>query len=141
MGRKKRNVSAADLKEQGNRAYSNREFDKALEFYNKAIEADLDNAVLYSNRKLQAGSAALVALHRYEEALIATDSALRLQPEYARAFVRKSNALRELSRFDEALEAVEAAIRLEPNDAALVTCKEEILRDREVELTLPLGEG
>lgn len=52
MGRKKKQVSSADLKEQGNRAYANREFAKALDFYNKAIAIDPKNAVLFSNRDL-----------------------------------------------------------------------------------------
>lgn len=50
MGRKKKHVSPIDLKEQGNRAYSNKEYEKALDFYNKGIEADATNAVLFSNR-------------------------------------------------------------------------------------------
>mmetsp|Transcript_5764 Transcript_5764/g.10289 ORF Transcript_5764/g.10289 Transcript_5764/m.10289 type:complete len:136 (-) Transcript_5764:29-436(-) len=135
MGRKKKSVSSVDLKEQGNRAYSNREFEKALDFYNKGIEVDPKNAVLFSNR-----SAALIALHRYEEALTATDIALSLQANYFRALVRKATAFHELSRFDEAIEVIDAAISLEPENSEVVSLKERILQDQATELALPLGE-
>mmetsp|Transcript_5762 Transcript_5762/g.10286 ORF Transcript_5762/g.10286 Transcript_5762/m.10286 type:complete len:577 (-) Transcript_5762:40-1770(-) len=133
MGRKKKSVSSVDLKEQGNRAYSNREFEKALDFYNKGIEVDPKNAVLFSNR-----SAALIALHRYEEALTATDIALSLQANYFRALVRKATAFHELSRFDEAIEVIDAAISLEPENSEVVSLKERILQDQATELALPL---
>mmetsp|Transcript_5761 Transcript_5761/g.10285 ORF Transcript_5761/g.10285 Transcript_5761/m.10285 type:complete len:141 (-) Transcript_5761:29-451(-) len=140
MGRKKKSVSSVDLKEQGNRAYSNREFEKALDFYNKGIEVDPKNAVLFSNRDFKAGSAALIALHRYEEALTATDIALSLQANYFRALVRKATAFHELSRFDEAIEVIDAAISLEPENSEVVSLKERILQDQATELALPLGE-
>ena len=59
----------------------------------------------------------LNALKRYEEALAAYDQAIRLDPNYAKAYNGKGVALRDLKRYEEALAAFEHAIRLNPNDA------------------------
>ena len=54
---------------------------------------------------------------RHEEALVAFEVAIRLDPEDAEAHNNKGNALFELGRHDEALAAYEEAIRLDPDDA------------------------
>lgn len=88
-----------------------------------------------------AGSAALIALHLYEDALAATNIAIGLQPNYFKALVRKSTALHEQSRFDEALCVIDEAIHLEPENSEVISLKERILQDQAVELALPLGEA
>ncbi|MFL5592891.1 MAG: toll/interleukin-1 receptor domain-containing protein [Ktedonobacteraceae bacterium] len=59
----------------------------------------------------------LYDLKRYEEALSAHDQAIRLDPNYARAYYDKGFDLRDLKRYEEALSAFDQAIRLDPNDA------------------------
>ena len=56
-------------------------------------------------------------LKRYEEALTALDEALRLDPDYVRAYYNKSLVLHDLARYEEALATCEQYIRLEPGDA------------------------
>lgn len=41
---------ATEFKNQGNDFFKQKDFDKAIEYYTKAIEADPTNAILYSNR-------------------------------------------------------------------------------------------
>ena len=56
-------------------------------------------------------------LKRSEEALSAYDQAIRLDPNYARAYAHKGWALNDLKRYEEALQACEQALRLDPNSA------------------------
>jgi tetratricopeptide (TPR) repeat protein len=60
---------------------------------------------------------ALYDLKRYDEALVAYEQAIRLDPNFAIAYYGKGVALRNLKRYDEAIAAYEQAIRLDPNFA------------------------
>ena len=57
----------------------------------------------------------LYNLKRYEEALVAYEQAIRLDPNYVLAYDNKGDALYRLKRYEEALVACEQAIRLDPN--------------------------
>ena len=52
----------------------------------------------------------------YEDALLAYQQALSLDPNYAPAYRSKGNTLNELERYNEAISAFEQAIRLNPED-------------------------
>src|SRR6266516_1192876 len=54
---------------------------------------------------------------RYEEAIVACDQAIRLNPNYAFAYGNKGYALNELKRYEEAIAVCDQAIRLNPNYA------------------------
>jgi len=60
---------------------------------------------------------ALSDLKRYEEALAAYEQAIRLDPNYAKAYYNIGVALYDLKRYEEALAAFEQAIRLDPDYA------------------------
>ena len=49
-------------------------------------------------------------LKRYDEALVAYDRALALEPELDNAWYGRGNVLRELKRYDEAIEAYDRAL-------------------------------
>jgi tetratricopeptide (TPR) repeat protein len=66
-------------------------------------------------------------LKRYEEALVAFEQAIRLDPNFAAAYNRKGYALIELKHYEEALVAFEQAIRLDPNFAAAYNGKSYVL--------------
>ncbi len=59
-----------------------------------------------------------MARKRYEEALVAYEQALRLEPANILASIGKGDALRSLNRYEEALVAYEQALRLEPDNVA-----------------------
>jgi tetratricopeptide (TPR) repeat protein len=54
---------------------------------------------------------------RYEEAIVAYDQAIRLDPNYVFAYTNKGDALNGLKRYEEAIAACDQALRLDPNDA------------------------
>lgn len=56
--------TAEELKQKGNAAFSAKEFDKAIDFFTQAIEADPTNAVYNSNR-----SGCYASLENFEKAL------------------------------------------------------------------------
>lgn len=64
---------------------------------------------------LEEGAALLKAKHN-EEALAAFEQAIRLDSNYALAYMRESVALANLKRYEEALVACEQAIHLEPDN-------------------------
>src|SRR5258708_10945607 len=73
--------------------------------------------------------ATLRDLKRYEEALAACEQAIRLDPNFAKAYNGKGAALNDLKRYEEALAAYEQAIRLDPNFAFAYENKGDVLRD------------
>ncbi|HOI69131.1 MAG TPA: tetratricopeptide repeat protein [Methanothrix sp.] len=65
----------------------------------------------------------------YDEAILAYDEAIRLEPEDAAAWNNKGNALDDLGRYDEAILAYDEAIRLDPEFAVAWYNKGNALRD------------
>lgn len=63
-----------------------------------------------------------------EEALVAYEQAIRLDPTYAGAHYNKGNVLKQLGRLEEALLADEEAIRLEPRNADAYNNKGNVLK-------------
>jgi len=62
--------------------------------------------------------ATLEDLQRYEEALVAYEQAIHLDPNEALAYFYKGETLNELRRYEEALTAYEQAIHLNPSEAS-----------------------
>jgi len=71
----------------------------------------------------------LIDSKQYEEALAASEQALRLDPNYAIAYHNKGTALYDLERYEEALAAFEQALRLDPNYALAYNGKGAALAD------------
>jgi len=82
---------------------------------NRTIK-DLLNSLKTKEEWLNEGNA-LHSLQRYQEALVAYEQAIHLDPNFANAYNGKGAALRALNRSQEALAAYEQAIRLDPNFA------------------------
>ncbi|MFQ3566214.1 MAG: tetratricopeptide repeat protein [Aggregatilineales bacterium] len=68
-------------------------------------------------RELMDKGYSLTELGKLDEALIAYDRALALQPDYAWVWARKGRALRLLERYEEALACYEQALSLQPSYA------------------------
>jgi len=137
----KKGSSAQDCKvsarqEKGNQAYKQGDFDRAVALYSRGLETDPSNAVLWSNR-----AAALIALHRPEEALTDANKAIECDSAFLKAYFRKADALRSVDRLAEALEVVAAAsARFGSNaefESLQTSLETELLEDQKVPFDHP----
>lgn len=88
------------MKEQGNKALTEGNFDEAIKFYTEAINLDPSNHVLYSNR-----SAAFQKANRFEEALQDAEKTVELKPDWPKGYSRKGSALFSLQKYGESFDA------------------------------------
>jgi stress-induced-phosphoprotein 1 len=70
---------ATQFKDEGNEFFKQKQFDKAVESYSKAIEADPNSHVLYSNR-----SFAHNKLKQWKESLADAKKSIELQPGWVK---------------------------------------------------------
>lgn len=73
-------------------------------------------------------AAALVQLHRYEEAVAGFRQALRLDPKFVPALLGLGDPLSILGRNEEALAAYEGALKIDPKDARAELSRGDILQ-------------
>ncbi|GAA5985657.1 hypothetical protein JCM5350_004126 [Sporobolomyces pararoseus] len=110
------NKMSAALKAKGNAHFAKKEWNQAIEFYTKAIEAETDTsakAPLYSNR-----SAALVHEDRLEEALADAKACIDAKSNWSKAYARLAEVLARKQLFHEAMTAYENAIKRAEDPAA-----------------------
>jgi small glutamine-rich tetratricopeptide repeat-containing protein alpha len=108
-------VAQAEIfKNQGNQMLSSKQFSKAIENYNKAIELIPDNAIYYSNR-----AAAYSHMGSYEKAVEDCKTSIRLNPNYSKAYGRLGLAYFSLGKYAEAVEAYRNGLKFEPNNQSL----------------------
>src|SRR5262245_24303981 len=123
-GRQTRQGVVAALTRRGNVHLGNRNYDRAIDDYTKAIRLDTKYAVGFYNRGL-----AYLRKGRIDRAIEGFDEAIRLNPKYAHAFVNRAIAYREKAQWDFdaylaegrydglAIQELDKAIRLDPNNA------------------------
>ncbi|KAF0358385.1 stress-inducible protein [Gigaspora margarita] len=116
-------MSAEEYKTKGNQAFSAKEYEKAIEFFSKAIDVDPSNHVLYSNR-----SASYSSLKQYDKALEDANKTVELKSDWAKGYSRKGAALHGLGKLKEARETYEEGLKVDPNNAQLKKALEEIER-------------
>ncbi|KAF8803740.1 activator of Hsp70 and Hsp90 chaperone [Phlegmacium glaucopus] len=100
------------LKDQGNKAFTAKDYDKAINLFTQAIALDSKNHVLYSNR-----SAARAGKKEWEAALSDAEECINVNPSWAKGYARKGAALHGARRYDDAIVAYEAGIKLEDSAA------------------------
>ncbi|EUC55777.1 outer membrane translocase receptor tom70 [Rhizoctonia solani AG-3 Rhs1AP] len=136
---------AADFKSRGNSAYTQRNFELAVDLYTHAIAmSPKPEAVFYSNR---AACYTNFKPPQYEKVIEDCTQALKLDPKYAKALNRRATALESTDKLKEALRDFTALAIIErfKNDAASASVErvlaklstqqaEEILREREPRL-------
>ncbi|CAJ0913266.1 4209_t:CDS:10, partial [Entrophospora sp. SA101] len=113
---------AEEFKKQGNTAFTNKEYEKAIDFFSKAIELDPSNHVLYSNR-----SASYASLKQYDDALKDADKTIELKKRLAKSIIiRKGAALHGMGRLEEARETYKEGLTHDPNNQQLKKALEEV---------------
>lgn len=105
--------SVRAAKQQGDKAYTSRDFAAAVERYSEAID-NIEDAVVLSNR-----SATYAQRRRFDKALGDAERALKLQPSWPRLHHRHGHALFHLGRYSDAIQAFEVGLKLDPEDSAL----------------------
>ncbi len=85
--------SSEKLKEKGNEAFKTGDFASAEKLYTTAISLDKVNAPFYFNRGLSKSK-----LSRFQEALTYFDRALKINPNYVKAYYHNAKMLELLNQ-------------------------------------------
>eukprot|EP01023_Acetabularia_acetabulum_P059976 TRINITY_DN7208_c1_g1_i1.p1 TRINITY_DN7208_c1_g1~~TRINITY_DN7208_c1_g1_i1.p1 ORF type:complete len:335 (+),score=74.98 TRINITY_DN7208_c1_g1_i1:75-1007(+) len=104
-------AKAVELKEEGNSAFSSKEFKKAENLFTQCIELDPRNEVYFSNR-----SAARLSQGDCEGALSDGRSVVQLNNKWPKGYSRMAAAYMALNQPSHAREAYECASKLDPDD-------------------------
>lgn len=91
----------------GDEAMFRGEFEKAVQFYEKAISADG-----FSSKALHSKANALEALGKYDEALKFYDSALKCDPGDAECWFNKGVVLKKLGRTNEGASCIDNGVHI-----------------------------
>ena len=113
--------TAVSWKEKGNKFVQERQYAEALNCYSKAIELDANDPILYSNR-----SAMYYNLNYFDNAILDAEMAITLRPTYAKAYLRKGNALEGLKKYKEALDSYEAGLKQDPDNEQLIEAQKKL---------------
>lgn len=77
-------LTADEYKQQGNAAFTAKDYDKAIELFTKAIEvSETPNHVLYSNR-----SACYTSLKKFSDALNDANECVKINPSWSKGYNR-----------------------------------------------------
>ncbi|KAF7978316.1 hypothetical protein HWV62_927 [Athelia sp. TMB] len=107
------------LKDQGNKAFAAKDWDKAIDLFTQAIAIDPKNHVLYSNR-----SAAQAGKKEWSLALEDAEECIKVNPSWGKGYARKGAALHGARRYDDAIAAYEEGLKHEDSPALKKGLKE-----------------
>ena len=85
-------------------------YKEAIDYYDRAIELNLNNAGAYNNRGV-----AKKELRQYQEAIVDYNKAIELNPNNKEAYNNRGNAKNELRQHQEAIDDFDKVIELDPN--------------------------
>jgi stress-induced-phosphoprotein 1 len=77
-------AEAVELKNQGNKAFAAKDYQKAIELFSKAIELDDTNHVFFSNR-----SAVYTTTQQYRNALDDAEKVIEIKAGWPKGYLRK----------------------------------------------------
>ncbi|CAL1533745.1 unnamed protein product [Lymnaea stagnalis] len=113
--KKEREQIANKLKEQGNAEFRQGNYQKALEFYDQAIDQIRDSSVLYTNR-----AQSRIKLGMYTEALKDCDLATRLWPSCLKAYVHQGHAYLGLKEYAKARDSYKQILSVDKRKESMV---------------------
>src|SRR5690348_194625 len=108
----KNELSLKEIILKANEHYYKKEYDEAIECYDKALEIDPKDADALNNKGL-----ALNKLGKYKEAIEYYDKASEIDPKYVLAFNNIGSALCDLKKYKEAIESFDKALEIDPKHA------------------------
>jgi len=127
---------AEAFKEKGNRAFGEKKYDEAINFYSEAIKIDNRNHVYFSNR-----SAAYMGKNMYTNALEDAEQCVKLNPKWGKGYYRRAVALLALSRAADAEAVLQEGIRADPSNADIRSKLEEVKKTLENERRFVSDDG
>ncbi|KNC54306.1 stress-induced protein sti1 [Thecamonas trahens ATCC 50062] len=110
--------SAEALKNEGNAAFTAKDYETAVAKFTAAIEADANYHVAYSNR-----SAAYSAMGKYDDALADAEKVIEIKGDWPKGYLRKATALRFLGRTDDAMAAYDTGLEATSGAQAIADAK------------------
>eukprot|EP00486_Rosalina_sp_Unknown_P000486 CAMPEP_0201566146 /NCGR_PEP_ID=MMETSP0190_2-20130828/5713_1 /ASSEMBLY_ACC=CAM_ASM_000263 /TAXON_ID=37353 /ORGANISM="Rosalina sp." /LENGTH=585 /DNA_ID=CAMNT_0047984447 /DNA_START=99 /DNA_END=1856 /DNA_ORIENTATION=+ len=105
-----REQRALKLKAEGNKKYSAKNYREAIDLYTQAIDT-FPQAAFYGNR-----AAALIQSYKFKEALEDCLSAVKLDPNFRKAYIRGTKCYTQLGQLDDALKFAQTGLDKFPND-------------------------
>ena len=106
--------ATATLKEQGSKAFQDKNFDEAIRLFSEAIVQDPTNPILFSNR-----SACYAQKPDFTAALRDAEEAITLSPTWSKGYLRKGQALEGLMQLQRAMESYKEGAARDSEDAVL----------------------
>jgi len=103
-------------KELGTKAFSEKNFDQAIEQFTLAIEQNPSDHALFSNR-----SACFWNKNEFDKALEDAEECIKVKPDWAKGYMRKGLALQGKKDFNTAMDAYTKGLEIEPNNEQLKT--------------------
>jgi len=107
--------TADEQKEHGNKAFADKEYEKAIEHYTNAIEIDPQNHVYYSNR-----SACYSSLNQWESSTKDAEQCINLSPSFIKGYYRLATAQLELGLLEKALTTVKKGLASDIDNTQLL---------------------
>lgn len=107
-------AKAEQLKADGNKAMSAKDYGAAIEAYGKAIELNPNSPVYFSNR-----AAAFSQIGQHDQAIDDAKQASKIDPKFGKAYSRLGHALFSSGRFEEAVEAYQQGVEVDPTNEVL----------------------
>jgi DnaJ homolog subfamily C member 7 len=106
------------MKEDGNKAYKNGNWDAAIKLYTDALNIDPTNR-LTNSKILQNRALCRTKLKQYDEAISDCDKAIGLDPSYVKARKTKAKAFGLASKWEDCVREWKAIQELEPEDRTI----------------------
>lgn len=105
---------ASKLKDEGNEAFKNSDFEKSIKIYTEALRIcpllySQQRAILYCNR-----SASRLKLEQYKKAIADSTKAIELDDKYVKAYYRRAQAYEATEKLDESLEDCKKILEIDP---------------------------
>ena len=113
-------MSANEYKDKANALLKNKEYTKALEMYNKAVELAPEDKVHYSNR-----SACYINLNDCKKALEDAEKCIDLDSKWGRGYQRKGQAQLKMDLYEESIVSFKEGLKHDPENTTLKECLEE----------------
>ena len=102
------------VKNKANEIFKQKKYEEAIEEYNKVLEFDPQNkkfnSLILANRAL-----CYQKLNKNKEALHDSNQSIKLNPYYARGYIKRGNVYMELKMYDDARADFQKAKELDPN--------------------------